>query len=214
VSASWVDEYVDKPLLERKVAHEGRIWDVVYDTFEIGPYKIVRDYVRHTGAVAVVAINENDEILTIRQYRQPVGAYLIEIPAGLLDEPDEDPVIAAQRELLEEASSIATEWSVLVDFFTSPGSTSEVVRIYLARDISSVEANALSLDDEESEIEIRWVNIEDAMRNIQQGFWQSPTLVLGVLAYSALRSGRDADGEWPARSHLLRTNRVHKLNKA
>jgi len=214
VSESWADEFVDKPLLERKVAHEGRIWDVVHDTFEIGPYKINRDYVRHTGAVAVVAMNENDEILTIRQYRQPVGAYLIEIPAGLLDTPDEDPIIAAQRELLEEASAVATEWSVLVDFFTSPGSTSEAVRIYLARNISSVDSNVLSLDDEESEIQIRWVNIEDAMRNIQQGLWQSPTLVLGVLSYSALRSGRDAQGDWPARSHLLRTNRVHKLNKA
>ena len=208
----WVDDYVDKALRQREIPYQGRIWDVIHDTFEIGPYTIQRDYVRHMGAVAILAVNESGEVLTIRQYRQPVGAYLIEIPAGLLDNAAEDPCIAAQRELLEEANCIATRWSVLTDFFTSPGSTSEAVRIYLAEGVQEVESRDIELDDEESEIQIRWVKLEEAIGYIERGLWQSPTLVLGILAYRASLNTRAFDSHWPARSHLVQTNRVHRSN--
>lgn len=211
MQSKWVDEYVDKPLLNRDVAYQGRIWDVVHDTFQIGSYKIERDYVRHMGAVAILAVNDDGEVLTIRQYRQPVGAYLIEVPAGLLDNAEEDPVVAAQRELLEEANCIAGKWSVLADFFTSPGSTSEAVRIYLAEDVKKTESRVIELDDEESEIEIKWVKLDEAIGYIENGQWQSPTLVLSVLAYRASLNSRAANSEWPARSHLVQTNRVHRF---
>lgn len=211
---SWVDEYVAKPLLNREVTHRGRIWDIVHDTFDIGDFQISRDYIRHTGAVAIVAIDENAEILTIRQYRQPVGAYLVEIPAGLLDTPNEDPLLAAKRELAEEAGYVAKKWSVLVDFFTSPGSTSESVRIYLAEEVTRIESEESERVDEESEIETRWVTSESALSSIRSGKWQSPTLVMGILAFMAFKYGRDSQTEWPARMHLLATDRVHKFDKA
>lgn len=214
MQSDWVDSYVSKTVLKRDTAYKGRIWDVIHDTFELGPYTIERDYVRHMGAVAILAINSNSELLTIRQYRQPVGAYLIEIPAGLLDSAEEEPLVAAQRELLEEAKCVAAQWSVLADFFTSPGSTSEAVRIYLAEDIRELESRVAHLDDEESEIETNWVQLEKAIDHIQRGEWQSPTLVLSVLAYSASLATRASDSEWPARSHLVRTNRVHKFHEA
>ncbi|MFZ9308701.1 MAG: NUDIX domain-containing protein [Candidatus Nanopelagicales bacterium] len=214
MSDSWVDEYVDKPLLNREITHRGRIWDVVHDTFDIGDFQISRDYIRHTGAVAIVAINQQREILTIRQYRQPVGAYLVEIPAGLLDSPNEDPLLAAKRELVEEAGYVAKNWSVLVDFFTSPGSTTEAVRIYLAEEVLAIETEDSERVDEESEIETRWVTSESAISSIKNGHWQSPTLVLGILAFIALKNGRDSQTEWPARTHLLDTDRVHRFDKA
>lgn len=210
---NWVDEYVDKKIIQRHIAHNGRIWDVIHDTFELGPYEIERDYVRHMGAVAILAVNEQGELLTIRQYRQPVGAYLIEIPAGLLDNVEEDPVVAAQRELLEEANCTASRWSVLADFFTSPGSTSEAVRIYLAEDVSQFESRVTELDDEESEIESNWVSLEEALDRIEAGQWQSPTLTVGVMAYARVRNRRSVQSPWPARTHLLETDRVHKIHK-
>lgn len=209
----WVDEYIDKKIVNRKIAHNGRIWDVVHDTFELGPYEIERDYVRHMGAVAVLAVNKHKELLTIRQYRQPVGAYLIEIPAGLLDNVDEDPIVAAQRELMEEANCTASRWSVLADFFTSPGSTSEAVRIYLAEDVSELDMKITELDDEESEIEKYWVSIDDALDRIEAGQWQSPTLMVGIMAYARLKNRRSVDSQWPARTHLLETDRVHRFSK-
>jgi len=214
VKDSWVDEYVDKPLLNRDIAHRGRIWDVVHDTFDIGDFQISRDYIRHTGAVAIVAVNSNQEILTIRQYRQPVGAYLVEIPAGLLDSPNEDPLLAAKRELAEEAGCVAKNWSVLVDFFTSPGSTTESVRIYLAEEVTTIDFDESERVDEESEIVTRWVTSESALDNIKNGKWQSPTLVMGILALVAFKEGRDSHTQWPARMHLLATDRVHKFGKA
>lgn len=211
---SWVDEYVDRPLINREITHRGRIWDVVHDTFDISAFKISRDYIRHTGAVAIVAINAHGEILTIRQYRQPVGAYLVEIPAGLLDSPDEDPLLAAKRELAEEAGYVAKNWSVLVDFFTSPGSSTEAVRIYLAEEVSTMESANSERVDEESEIETKWVTSDTALSRIKNGHWQSPTLVMGILALIALKNGRDSQAEWPARMHLQDTDRVHRFDKA
>ena len=210
MTSDWRDEYDAKVILDRLIAHQGRIWDVVHDTFAIGPFTVARDYVRHMGAVAILAINDKDEILTIRQYRQPIGAYLIEIPAGLLDDVEEVPLLAAQRELREEANYQAETWSVLIDFLTSPGSTSEAVRIYLAEGLSECGPRTSDLDDEESEIELRWVKIDDALAQIERGLWQSPTLTLGIMAYTTLTRRRPVDSDWPARTHLIQTERVHR----
>lgn len=212
MSDSWVDEYVQKDVSEHQTVYQGRIWDIVHDTFQIGTYEVSRDYMRHTGAVAILAVNDQDEILTIRQYRQPVGAYLIEVPAGLLDQTDEDPLVAAQRELLEEAGYIAQQWSVLTDFFTTPGSSSEAVRIYLAQQIELANVNREHLDEEESEIEVRWVPRAEALACIQAGTWQSPTLLVSVLSYVAFSQTRSAQASWNAREHLLRTKRVQILD--
>ncbi|HKN95818.1 MAG TPA: NUDIX hydrolase, partial [Pseudonocardiaceae bacterium] len=95
-----------------------------------------REVVEHYGAVAIAAVDEQDRIVLIHQYRHPLGRRLWELPAGLLDEPGEDPPHAAARELAEEVGLAATDWSVLLDVAASPGFTDEVVRVYLARGLS------------------------------------------------------------------------------
>src|SRR5690242_15249020 len=81
----------------------------------------VREVVDHPDAVAVVLLDSDDRVLLLRQYRQPVGDFLIELPAGLRDKPDESPVETAKRELAEEASTAAGWWRTLVDLHPSPG---------------------------------------------------------------------------------------------
>ena len=100
---------------------EGRVWNIDHESFEYNGETLERDYVNHTGAVAVLAIDENDRVLVIRQYRHPVRLRDWEIPAGLLDIAGESPLLGAQRELAEEADLEADSWNVLGDYNTSPG---------------------------------------------------------------------------------------------
>ena len=135
------DEPVDLPLRESDQVFDGLVWDLRRDTFELGGQPIVREYVDHPGAVAVLALDEHDRAFLIRQYRHPVRTREWEIPAGLLDVAGEDPFVAAQRELAEEGDLAASEWAVLADFVTSPGGSDEAIRIYLARGIRESSAS-------------------------------------------------------------------------
>ncbi len=160
------DEPSPRRLLSSRTVYEGRIWDVVSDSFQLNDDgdPLVRDYIDHPGAVAVLPMNDAGEVLLIKQYRHPVGMDLWEIPAGLLDVEGEDFVAGAARELAEEADLIAGQWNVLADFFNSPGSSSEAIRIYLARDLSDVPGHELHVrTDEEAEIELHWIPLDAAV---------------------------------------------------
>lgn len=193
-------------LLSTSKVYEGRIWDVVSDSFQLGEDTdtLVRDYIDHPGAVAVLPMNVDGEVLLLKQYRHPVGMDLWEIPAGLLDVEGEDFVVGAARELAEEADLVAATWNVLVDFFNSPGSSSEAVRIYLARGITDVpEADRHVRTDEEAEIELQWVPLEDAVQAVLEGRLHNPSAVLGILAAAAAKADgftklRPANAPWPA----------------
>jgi ADP-ribose pyrophosphatase len=193
-------------LLSTSKVYEGRIWDVVSDAFQLSEDTdtLVRDYIDHPGAVAVLPLNVDGEILLLKQYRHPVGMDLWEIPAGLLDVEGEDFVVGAARELAEEADLVAATWNVLVDFFNSPGSSSEAVRIYLARGLSDVpEADLHVRTDEESEIEFHWIPLDDAVKAVLEGRLHNPSAVLGILAAAAAKADgfsslRPADAPWPA----------------
>jgi ADP-ribose pyrophosphatase len=193
-------------LLSTNKVYEGRIWDVVSDAFQLSEDTdtLVRDYIDHPGAVAVLPMNVDGEILLLKQYRHPVGMDLWEIPAGLLDVEGEDFVVGAARELAEEADLVAATWNVLVDFFNSPGSSSEAVRIYLARGLSDVpEADLHVRTDEESEIEFHWIPLDDAVKAVLEGRLHNPSAVLGILAAAAAKADgfsslRPADAPWPA----------------
>ena len=153
------DEPSPRRLLSSRKVYEGRIWDVVSDSFQLNDDgdTLVRDYIDHPGAVAVLPMNDDGDVLLLRQYRHPVGMDLWEIPAGLLDVEGEDFVVGAARELAEEADLVADRWNVLADFFNSPGSSSEAIRIYLARGLSEVPGHERHVrTDEEAEIELRW----------------------------------------------------------
>jgi 8-oxo-dGTP pyrophosphatase MutT (NUDIX family) len=160
-----------------------------------------RDVVEHPGAVGVVALR-GDEVLLVTQYRHPVGRRLDELPAGLLDVPGEPGLLAAQRELAEEAGLGADTWHVLVDVLTSPGMTDESIRVFLARDVHEVTRDVQ--EHEELEMTSRWVPLADAVSAVLDGTLENAACAVGVLAASeAVRRDfaglRPADAPWPAR---------------
>jgi len=149
-----------------------------------------RDVVEHPGAVAVLALDDADRILMIRQYRHPVGRLLWEIPAGLRDVPGEDPWVTAGRELLEEAGHVADEWHVLVDYFTSPGFSTERLRVFLARGLKEVpeEERTYVLEDEEATLERAWLPLQEAVRMVFAGDLHNGVAAMGILAAHAAQS--------------------------
>lgn len=193
-------------LLSTEKVYEGRIWDVVSDSFQLSDSgeALTRDYIDHPGAVAVLPMNDAGEVLLIRQYRHPVGMDLWEIPAGLLDVEGENFVVGAARELAEEADLAAGTWNVLADFFNSPGSSSEAIRIYLARDLTEIpHLDRHERTDEEAEIEFHWITLEEAVAAVLDGKLHNPSAVVGILAAAAARADgfarlRPADAPWPA----------------
>ena len=209
LSNEQVQEIADQPSPHEVTASEvvwsGRIVDMIKDHVIVveGQDPVVREYTRHPGAVAVVVLrgeSGGEEILLERQYRYPVKAELWEIPAGLLDIPGEDPRLAAERELAEEADLVADRWDVLVDYFTSPGGSTEPLRIFLARELRDAD-EPFEREDEEATMEYAWVSLDDALTMVLDGRLHNPSAVIGVLATHAARARgwaglRPADAPW------------------
>jgi 8-oxo-dGDP phosphatase len=149
-----------------------------------------REVVIHPGAVAVLAVDDTDRILMIRQYRHPVGRLLWELPAGLRDVAGEDPWATAQRELVEEAGYRARDWRVLADFFTSPGFSTERLRVYLARDLEPVPKAQRDFipEHEEKFLLTSWLPLEEAVGKVFAGELHNGVTALGILAGYAARS--------------------------
>ncbi|MDX2676366.1 NUDIX hydrolase [Streptomyces soliscabiei] len=164
-----------------------------------------RDYQVHPGSVAVLALDAEDRVLLIKQYRHPVRQKLWEIPAGLLDVPGENPLHAAQRELYEEAHVKAEDWRVLTDVYTTPGGCDESVRIFLARGLSEADGERFAVEDEEADMEHARVPVDELVRAALAGDVHNNCLVVGVLSLAAVRAGdgvealRPAEAPWPAR---------------
>ncbi|WP_282795904.1 NUDIX hydrolase [Streptomyces sp. CC224B] len=164
-----------------------------------------RDYQVHPGSVAVLALDEHDRVVVLRQYRHPVRQRLWEIPAGLLDVPGENPLNAAQRELYEEAHIKAEDWRVLTDVYTTPGGCDEAVRIFLARELSEAEGERFAVEEEELDMELARVPLDELVRGVLAGDLHNNCLVVGVLSLTAALRGdgldalRPADAPWPAR---------------
>jgi ADP-ribose pyrophosphatase len=188
------------------------VWGIIKEDLDLAGQTLTRDFLQHMGAVAIVAVNEKDEVLTVTQYRHAIAMDLVEIPAGLLDEMDESPLEAAQRELLEETGYTAAHWQALVDVCTTPGSSSETIRIFLATELAEHAWEAENLSAEEKEISRHWVPVASAVEHILAGDWTSPTAVSGILAYVASRQSslRGPNAAWPVRDHVLKTNRVFR----
>lgn len=195
-------------VVSSETAFEGKVWNVRRDVFRYNGDEITREYVDHTGAVAVLAMDDDGRVLLIRQYRHPVRHRDWEIPAGLLDQDGERPLLAAQRELGEEADLEADEWNVLADVFTSPGGNDEEIRIYLARGIRST-GSAFAREDEEADIEVRWVPLDEAVDAVLQRRVHNAPLIIALLS---ARAARDqgwstlgaADEPWPSHPKLSR----------
>ena len=195
------DEPVDLPIVSSDVVFDGKVWDVRRETFTLGDGDITREFMDHTGAVAVLALDDEDRVCLIRQYRHPIKAREWELPAGLMDVSGEDALIGAQRELAEEVDLVAAEWNVLVDFQTSPGGSNEALRIYLARGLSDAD-EIFDRTEEEAELEKTWVSLEEIVDAVLARDVQNSILVIGALAALAARERgwatlAPADAPWP-----------------
>lgn len=179
------------PVTESSILARGRIVTVREDMVRLPEGEVVgRELVEHPGAVAIVALNEQEQVLMIRQYRHPVAATLWEIPAGLRDIHGEPLVETARRELAEETGYQAADWRVLADFLSSPGISTERLRVFLARHLSVVPAEGREYvrQHEEAYLTVAWVPLDDLVRGILSGDLHNGVAMVGILAAYAARA--------------------------
>ena len=172
------DEPASPTVTKTEVVFEGAVWNVKRDTVDYNGSPMVREYVAHTGAVAVLAVDDEQRVLVIKQYRHPIRTRDWELPAGLLD--------AAKRELAEEADLQATSWDELVSFHTTPGGNDEMVTVYRATGVSATAA-AFERSDEEADIEKRWVSLDEIVEGVLAGRLHNSILSIAALAAVASR---------------------------
>jgi 8-oxo-dGTP pyrophosphatase MutT (NUDIX family) len=169
---------MQKPtVVSSKPVHQGRVIQVSVERLRYSngrEYDI--DFVRHPGAAAVVAVDEGNRICLVRQYRHGVDDFLWEIPAGKLD-PGEAPAVCAVRELAEETGVTARRWTSMGVFFPAPGIFTEVIHMYLARDLQI----GAPKPDADEELELQWMPMEEAMGLLQRGEWNDGKTALGLL---------------------------------
>jgi 8-oxo-dGDP phosphatase len=181
------------PVLSSVVQARGPIVTLRSDQVQMPDHEVAdRQVVEHPGAVVIVALDEAGQVLMIRQYRHPVAHVLWELPAGLRDVHGEPPWATAERELLEETGYQARDWRILVDFYSSPGISTEWIRVFLARDL--VEVPLAQRDfvprHEETQLQIRWAGLDQALEAFIAGDLHNGSTAVGILsAYAARSSG-------------------------
>jgi len=186
----------DDPLAERVVAsevvHRGKYMVFHVDTIERADgSRGKRDLVSHPGAVAVLALDPENRVLLVRQWRVAAGRGLLEIPAGTLDVHDgitEDPDVAARRELEEETGHRAGSWRKLSAFWTAPGFSSELMHLYLATDLVAVDDETRLAPDADEELELRHLPVDEALSLVETGGIADAKSILGILWLDRLRS--------------------------
>ncbi|HEX6235102.1 MAG TPA: NUDIX hydrolase [Jiangellaceae bacterium] len=199
------------PVSSSSIAHTtGRVISVRKDVVvPSSGGEFTRDVVVHPGAVGILALDDEERVLLVSQYRHPVGHRLLEAPAGLLDMPGEPYREAAVRELYEEGHVRARDWRVLADAFTSPGMTTESIRVYLARGLEHVpDGERHEGHAEEADMPVVWAPLADVVDAVLTGRLHNAILCLAALAAWAARNGagydslRPEDAPWPtAPSH-------------
>ena len=193
----------DFPVAETTDIYRGKVMALRADEVVMpGGGAARREIIEHPGAVAIAALDPDDRIMMIYQYRHALGRRLWELPAGLLDVAGEDPLETARRELREEAGLEAAEWAVLIDVAPSPGFSDESVRVYLARGLTEVDRPEMG-DDEEADLTTRWVTLSVAVRMVLAGTIVNGVTAAAVLATHAVAGSpaalRAADAPWPDR---------------
>ena len=183
--------------LSRTERYAGPIFTVYTDKVTMpGGHAAERDITENKGAVGVVAVDDAGRVVLIGQYRHPVRRRLWELPAGLRDVGGEDMVVTAARELAEETDLAAGRYDLLIDLHTSPGFANEMIRIFLARDLSPVPpAERHERTDEEADLEIAWFDLDQAVAMVLRGEITNAAAVAGLLAAARVRD----DGWAPLR---------------
>ena len=175
------DERVDLEIVSTDLVYEGAVWNVRSDTVRYGDGQMTRQYVEHPGAAAVVAIDEDGRVVLIQQYRHPIKERDWEIPAGLLDVAGEPPLETAKRELTEEVNLEADRWQHLISMHTTPGGNDEVVHVFLARGLRSVETD-YEREHEESDMRVERVPLAEVVDGVLAGRLRNGILATGALA--------------------------------
>jgi ADP-ribose pyrophosphatase len=193
----------DYPLVRSETVYDGAVVKLRVDTLRMSDgSEARREIVGHPGAVSVAALDDQDRIVVVNQYRHAVRRRLDELPAGLLDVDGEAPLAAAQRELAEEAGLAAGRWDVLLDLHSSPGFSDEAIRIFLARDLREQRpGDDFVAEHEEVGMRVSRVPLDEAVRRALAGEISNASAVAGVLAAEqARRTGyaglRPADAPW------------------
>jgi 8-oxo-dGDP phosphatase len=177
-------------VLDSETVFEGRVFSLHRDTVVMpGGGDSVREVVRHPGAVAIVALDEEDHVLLLRQYRHAVGTYLWELPAGLRDADGEPPLETAKRELAEEAELAADRWSLLTTHYSSPGFCDEMVLVYLAEGLTPADRpEGFVVEHEEADMTLDRVPLADAVQRVFDGDIRNASAVIGLLAAAQYRA--------------------------
>jgi 8-oxo-dGDP phosphatase len=179
--------------------HTGNIFALRSDKVRMpGGRTATREVIEHYGAVAIVAMRDDNTIPLVYQYRHSYGRRLWELPAGLLDVAGEPPHLSAARELKEEVGLRASTWQVLLDLDTAPGYSDESVRVYLATGLTEV--GRPEAHDEEADMTMSWYSIEDAAHRVFSGEIVNSIAIAGILAAHAVTTGfaepRPLDSPW------------------
>jgi 8-oxo-dGTP pyrophosphatase MutT (NUDIX family) len=179
-------------VVSSETVYDGRVISLRKDTVAMpGGGDSEREVVTHPGAVAVVALDDDDNVVLVRQYRHPVGTYLWELPAGLRDADGEPPLETAKRELAEEALLAADRWSLLTTTYSTPGFCDEAVLVYLAEELSDVELpEGFTVEHEEADMTLERVPLADAVQRIFDGEIRNAIAVIGLFAAAQVRASK------------------------
>lgn len=155
-----------------------------------------RVVLEHPGAVVVLAVDDDEQVLCLRQYRHPARMRMLELPAGLLDVAHEEPRAAAERELLEEAGLEASEWTPLASAYSSPGISTELIHYFLARGLGAAHRGDFVAAHEEADMETLWVPYADLLAACLDGRVHDAPVLVAVLTAGQrglVGSGRAGD---------------------
>jgi ADP-ribose pyrophosphatase len=197
VTGSVRDDPLEERVVDSRVVHQGRYLTFRVDTVERPDgSRSTRDVAGHPGAVTMIALDPEDRVLLVRQWRSPTGGALLELPAGTLDRDDdgrtEDPLAAAARELEEETGYRAAEWEKLGEFWTAPGFATELMHLYLATGLAPAEEDGRLGPDEDEHLELRAVPWREAVAMADAGEIRDAKSLVGLFWLARRRERQEA----------------------
>lgn len=176
---------IDEKTMKSERIYEGKVINLRVDTVELPDRKYSkREIVEHDGAVGILAVTGEGKLIFVKQFRKSVEEILLEIPAGRI-ETDEAPIDCAKRELEEETGFKANSMSKMMDFYTSPGFSNEILHIYLAQNLSPGTASP----DEDEYIEVIYLTLDEALTRLEAGEIKDSKTIIAILQYQRIQQG-------------------------